>query len=471
MKYDYDLICIGLGPAGMAVSLMAVEMGLTVCAVEKDRLGGECMNVGCIPSKSLLRMAKAAHTVRRLERMELGPLPAPVPRRPFERIRGYCDFIGEKKTRGMFEKVDLLLGEGAARFVDPHTVAVGERRLTARRIFIATGTEPMVPPIPGIEGVDPITNTTLFDLDAVPASLLVLGGGAIGCEMAQAFARLGSKVTVVHMDPHLIPAGEADAGELLERVFASEGIAVHNGRRLVKAERAGAGVVLHTDRGERLEGERLLVAAGRRIPTGELDLEKAGVALTARGAIHVDRYLRTTQKHIYAVGDVNGHFLLSHAAMHQGMIALMNSMLPWPMKRDFRRYVVPWTVFTDPPASHVGELARQLDARGAKYETIEVGYGDYGAAIAEDCATGWLKVYASRGGRIFGVRIVGEGSGEMINEWALAIQNRVPLHKVMMVQHSFPTMGFLSKRAAETWMTRRLASPWLRRACRLFYRR
>ena len=140
MKYDYDLICIGLGPAGMAVSLMAVEMGLTVCAIEKDRLGGECMNVGCIPSKSLLRMAKAAHTVRRLERMELGPLPEPAPKRPFERIRGYCDFIGEKKTRGMFEKVDLILGEGAARFVDPHTVAVGDRRVTARRIFIATGT-------------------------------------------------------------------------------------------------------------------------------------------------------------------------------------------------------------------------------------------------------------------------------------------------------------------------------------------
>lgn len=460
MNHDYDVITIGMGPAGMAVSAMASEMGLKVCAIEKHKVGGECMNVGCIPSKSLLRMAAARHGAA-----------ASDPDNPFAKVRDYIRFINEKKTMGMFKKVELVLGQGVARFVDPHTVEAGGRRMTARRVFIATGTRPMVPPIPGLDQVEYLTNESLFDLDAVPKSLVILGGGAIGCEMAQAFARLGARCSIVHMDPYLIPVGDREAGNLLQEVFQREGIAVFNGRKIARAEQAGGFVRLHTDRGEIVEGERLLVAAGRKIDTSALQLANAGVEVEPRGAIRVNRFLQTTQPHICAPGDCNGHFLLSHAAMHQGMIALMNSMAPWPFKQDFRKFVVPWTVFTEPQVSRVGLGAAELDARGIHYETIEVKYADYGAAIAEGVPEGFLRVHAGKAGRVYGASIVGQGSGEMINEWALVIQKKVRLHDLMMLQHSFPTMGFLSKRAAETWMMKRMESERLKNACRFLFRR
>ncbi len=470
MTYDYDILVIGMGPAGMAVSAMGAEMGLKVCAIEKHKVGGECMNVGCIPSKALLRMGWARHAFSRLEEMELAPAAAPAVRNPFGRIQEHLRYINEKKTMAMFKKVDMHLGEGEARFVDPHTVEAGGRRLTARRVFIATGTRPAVPPIPGLDPADCLTNETLFNLEAVPESMVVLGGGAIGCEMAQAFSRLGCRCAVVHMDPHLIPAGDRDAGDLLEEVFRREGIGVYNGRKIARVEKANGLMRVHTDRGEILEGQRLLVAAGRRMDPSALGLPNAGVEVTERGAIRVNRFLQTTRSHIYAVGDCNGHFLLSHAAMHQGTIALMNSMMPWPFKQDFRKFVVPWTVFTEPQVSRVGLCAADLDRRGVAHEATVVKYADYGAAIAEGVGEGFLKVQASKAGRIYGVVIVGEGSGEMINEWALAIQKKIRLHDVMLLQHSFPTMGFLSKRVAETWMMKRMESPTLKNLCRFMFR-
>ena len=470
MKYEYDIITIGLGPAGMAVAIMGSEMGLKVCGIERNKIGGECMNVGCIPSKSLLRMAQARHLAGKLETMELDGAGSPGVLDPFGRIRGYVKYINDKKTLGMFKKVQLVLGQGSASFVDAHTVAVGDKQYTAKRIFIAAGTHPMVPPIDGMGDVEYLTNETLFDLERLPGSMVVLGGGAIGCEMAQAFSRLGCTCSIIHMDPYLLPAGEEDVGEMLRTQFEAEGIRVLNGRKIVRIEKAGDLVRVHSDRGEVLEGEKLLVAAGRKIDLSQLNLGAAGVELTPRGALKVNRHLQTTRKNIFGVGDCNGHFLLTHAAMHQGMIALMNSMMPAPFRMDFRKFVVPWTVFTEPQVSHVGKHAAELDRRGIRYETVETKYEDYGAAIAEGVGVGFLKVYASKTGRIYGARIIGEGSGEMINEWALAIQKKVRMHDIMMLQHSFPTMSFLTKRIGETWMMKRMESPVLKNLCRFMFR-
>ncbi len=192
MKYDYDLITIGLGPAGMAVSVMGSEMGLKVCAIEKNKVGGECMNVGCIPSKALLRMAKARSAFDKLPRMELAETPKPEIVRPFKRIADHLDYISDKKTMKMFDRVDMVYQQGPAAFVDSHTVEVSGKRYSARRFFLCVGTRPEVPAFPGVEEVDCLTNENVFELDAVPKSLIVVGGGAISCEMAQAFARLGS---------------------------------------------------------------------------------------------------------------------------------------------------------------------------------------------------------------------------------------------------------------------------------------
>ena len=325
------------------------------------------------------------------------------------------------------------------------------------------------PPIPGLADIDYLTNDNIFNLDNVPASMIILGGGAIGSEMAQAFSRLGCKITIVHMDPHLVPIGDPQAAALLEEHFKKESIDVYNGRMISKVAMEDGMVALYTDKDERIVGERILVAAGRMLDFSSLKLDNAGVQSTRRG-ITVDKYLRTAQRHIFACGDCNGHFLLSHAAMHQGMIALMNAMMPGPMKMNFKKFVVPWTVFTEPQVSYVGMREQELKERGTRYETIVIKYEDYGAAIAEGIDVGFVKVFASKAGRIFGVSIVGEGSGEMINEWALAIQSKIRLHRMMLLQHSFPTMGFLSKRAAETWMMNRMKSPTLTKLARFMYR-
>ena len=466
MKYDFDVLVIGLGPAGMAVAVMASEMGLKVCGIEKNRIGGECMNVGCIPSKALLRMAETRSLFGRLEQRGLAAVPAPAPTDTFARIQRHLEFISENKTLGMFKKVDLVLGEGGASFVDPHTVEVGARKISAKRVYVCTGTRPALPPIPGLAEARPLTNETVFALERLPESLLILGGGAIGCEMAQAFSRLGCRCSIVHMDPHLLPHADLSAGQALEEVFRREHIDVYNGRRITAVERTGGRVALRTAEGDDLAAEALLVAAGRAMEAGPLRLENAGVRAGPSGIV-VNRRLQTAQRHVYAAGDCNGHALFSHAAMHQGMIALMNSLMPGGM--DFRKFVVPWTVFTTPAVSQVGATERQLRERGAKFETVTCRYADYGAAIAEDVAEGHVRAYIGPAGRILGAQVIGEGSGEMINEWALAVQKKINITSLMMLQHSFPSMSFLNKRVAESWMMNRMKNPWLRRMARRMF--
>lgn len=470
MKYDFDLIVIGLGPAGMAVSIMGSAMGLKVCAIEKNKIGGECMNVGCIPSKALLRIAKYRQMFEKLHIMELEKSPKPPVMDPFRKIADSIDYIRDKKTMGMFDKVHLVYQQGGARFIDSNTVAVGEKEYTANKIFICAGTRPSVPVFEGLEDVGYLTNETIFSLDKIPESLIVIGGGAISCEMAQAFARLGSKVTIIIRGPRLIWREDEDVTNLLEQTFAEEGITIMREQKPASFEKTDYGVMMHTDKGEAVEAEQVLVAAGRHYDFSELELENAGVESNEDDSIKVDKTLRTTRKNIFAAGDCNGNHLFSHAAMHQGMVALINSMMPKLFNKDFRKYYVPWTVFTDPQISQVGMKQSELDAKGIKYETIKVNYGDYGAAIAESVDKGFIKAFASPAGRIYGVYIVGEGSGEMINEWALAIQNKLRLHNIMFLQHSFPTMSFLTKRVSETWMMNKMESSFLKKMCRFMFR-
>ncbi|MFO7766393.1 MAG: NAD(P)/FAD-dependent oxidoreductase [Pelovirga sp.] len=449
-NYDYDILTIGVGPAGMVVSAMGSEMGLKVCAIEKDKVGGECMNVGCIPSKALLRMGKTRHAVTKFPAMQMEEMREPEVKNPFALIQEQLKTVISKYDKKL-SKVDMVKGD--AHFVDSHTVEVDGRQISAKRIFICTGTRPAKPPIPGLDTIDNLlTNENLFHLDAVPKSMLVIGGGAIGAEMAQAFARLGSQTAIVQMDPHLLPFADRSAGELLEECFIKEGIAVYNSRAISSVAKTDDGnVVLTTKEGETLEAERLLLAAGRTPVIDKLDLEKAGVSFTPKG-IPVNANLQTNVSHIYAVGDCNGNYLFSHAAMHQGMIALMNIMRPWPFKKDFKKYVVPWTVFTEPQVSSVGMSEADLIAAGIKYQVIEAKHADYGAAIAEQVTTGSVRVLASKYGKIYGASVIGEGSADMINEWALAIQKNIRLVDIMLLQHSFPSMSFMNKSIGEMWM-------------------
>jgi len=469
MKYEFDLICIGLGPAGMAVSVMGAEMGLKVCGIEKDKIGGECMNVGCIPSKSLLRIAKYRHSFLKLKEMGLSEGIMPNIKSPFLKINNYLDYISEKKTLKMFDKVELIMGKGEASFIDSHTVKVGDRTITAQRIFIATGTEPLIPPIDGILDIDILTNKNIFKLSKIPESMIIIGGGAIGCEMAQAFSRLGTKCTIIQMDDFLIPTGDKETGDLLERIFREENIEVYNSKKITSVRSEGGKISLFTEDGICIESEKLLVATGRKIVLDALKLDNAGIKYSKSG-IEVDSKYRTSVKHIYAVGDCNGIMMFSHAAMHQGMFSIMNAVSPFRLFK-YRNYVIPWTVFTEPQVSFVGTSEEELKKKGIKYKAYVAKYENYGAAIAENVSVGQVKVFANSLGRVFGVSIVGEGSGEMINEWAMIIQKKIRLHSVMFLAHSFPTMGFLSKRVAEKWMMEKMKSSLVQKFCRFFYRK
>lgn len=448
----YDLIVIGLGPAGMTVSVMASKLGLNVLAIEKNKIGGECLNVGCIPSKGILKLS------------ERNPGAVDI----LARTAVHVSHVAQGTAGSILNKKMEVIQNTEAFFESEKILRAGSETFTAKYIFIATGTSPALPPVKGIEDVDCLTNENVFNLPEAPESMIIIGGGAMGTEMATAFSRMGCRCTIVHQDAHLLPQTDEETAKILENNLKKSGIDVYNGETIAELRKAEKGIVLLTASGKKLEAQRLLVAAGRKQNTAALKLENAGVKYTKNG-IPVDKYLRTNKKHIFAVGDCNGYRLLSHAAMHQGMIGLMNVFLPFFLKKDFRKYPVPWTVFTSPEVSHTGKTAAELDKAGIKYETYTEYYAAYGAAEAEELTDGYVRVYASKSGEIYGVTIIGAHSGEMINEWTLAIQNDINLADVVMTQHSFPTMGYLNKKAAERWMMQRMNPGIIRRLARLFF--
>lgn len=461
-KKVYDIIVIGMGPAGMAVSAMGSAMGLDVLAVENHKIGGECLNVGCIPSKALLKAGEAKAVSDNLKKYGIIPGGKSVAKTTLQVVRDKIDYISGPKTTKMFEKVNIVLNKGMAHFIDKNSIQVGDETYMGKKIFIATGTEPFIPEIPGLKDVPCLTNMNLFDEKNIPATLTVIGGGAIGSEMAQAFSRLGSKVVLIHNEMHLIPSGDEEGARVLEEKFKEEGIVVYNSANIEKVEKKGKLILVHSG-GKVIKSEKLLVATGRKAVIEPLRLENAGITHTGKKII-VDKYLRTNIKHIYAVGDVNSIALYSHAAMHQGMLALMNALNPIPFTR-FRwdRYIVPWSVFTKPEFAHAGLTENEAKSLGIKYEVIKENYQDYGRTIADGVPEGFVKVLATKRGKVLGATIVGESASELIHEWILAIQKGISLFDIMMTQHSFPTISLLNKRIAESWMMKKMGSPLLKK--------
>lgn len=462
----YDILVIGMGPAGMAISAMGAAMGLSVVSIEKEKVGGECLNCGCIPSKALLKAGQALYSARSLQKygikaeLDLESLD------PMSVVREKIEGISGKKFMKVFEKVDLV--KGTAEFVDDRIVRANGDDYTARKIFIATGTKPLMPPIPGLAGIaDVLTNTDMFELKEMPKSLTIIGGGAIGSEMAQAFSRLGTKVTIVHMDRHLVPFGDEEAARVLEGSFVKEGISVINSARITGVEMRGGEVVVSTAN-EEIRSERILVAAGRKPVLEPLRLENAGIAFTKKG-ITVDSHMRTNRRNIYAAGDCNGHSLFSHAAMHQGMLALMDAVSPLSLpflKRE--RFVVPWSVFTGPEIAQAGLTEKQALEKGLKTEVLKKEFRSYGRTVADGNPEGFIKVVTDSRGRIHGVTIVGEAASELIHEWTFAMQYKKGMRHILMMQHSFPSVSMISKMIAEEWMMKKMGSPLLRKIIRLF---
>jgi pyruvate/2-oxoglutarate dehydrogenase complex dihydrolipoamide dehydrogenase (E3) component len=439
-RYDYDLAIIGAGSAGLTAARFARFFAKRVALIDKDRLGGDCLNYGCVPSKALIKAARVAHEAATAQRWGLCPQSLPRSLATVNaRVHQAINDVGKLDDEQVLGElgVDVLLG--AASFRDPHTLRVGGRDLTAKFVLIATGTRPAIPAIEGLRGVGYLTNEDVFDLSQLPRRLAVIGGGPIGVELAQAFHRLGSQVTVLQRGPHLIPRDDADMIELLERQFAAEGITVRLNTQPRAARRAGRDIVLRLDGGEQLRVDAILCAAGRVPNVDSLGLDAASVSTTRQG-IAVNARLQTSQPHIYAVGDVTGGPAFSHYAGYQAAHAVRNIFVPF--KARFSPGQLPWVTFTDPEIAHVGRTEAEVQRAGQRCAVIRFPYRHSERAVTDAEPGGLMKFLVGGKRRLIGAHIAGHCAGELINELTLAMNNRLTVDAILSSIHAYPTYSF-----------------------------
>ncbi|GAB4252262.1 dihydrolipoyl dehydrogenase family protein [Deferrisoma sp.] len=461
---EYDLGVLGGGAAGLTVAAGAAQFGAKTILIEKaDRLGGDCLHFGCVPSKTLIRTAGVWAQTRRAAEFGLPELDLP----PVDlaavmaRVRAVIETIQEHDSPERFCRLGAEVRFGEARFVDPHTVDLGGESISARAWVIATGSRPALPPVEGLADTPHWTNETVFAQTRLPERLLVLGGGPIGLELAQAFGRLGARVTVVEFLDRILGPEDPDVAEILRERLGAEGLEIRTGTKAVRAEPHGDGVRLTVAPAkgggpeETIEADALLVATGRRPNVEGLGLEAAGVEFTPRG-IPTDKRLRTNVRHIYACGDVNGKFPFTHVAGYEGSIALTNAILRLPRKADYTK--VAWCTYTDPEVASVGLNETRAREAGVEYRVLEERFAENDRALAEGEPHGKIKVLVSPKGKVLGCQIVGAHAGELIHEWVVALGGGVKLSTVAGAIHVYPTLSEISKRAAGAYFAEKLFS-------------
>jgi len=442
----YDLIIIGGGSAGLTAASLAVQFGARVALVEKHRIGGDCTWTGCVPSKTLLKAAKVAHEMRTADRHGLTPVQPVVDLESvLAHVRAVIADVYEEESPEALraDGIDVFLG--SPRFLDPYTISVGETEFTARRFLLATGAHPFIPPIDGLDSVEYLTYETIWNLQAMPEHLLVVGAGPVGCEMAQAFRRLGAEVTMIVSRDRVLPRDEPAASDVLASVFTREGIVLHWNARAESASQQRDSIHLMAG-GKELMGDALLLAAGRRPNVEGLDLERAGVTHSEKG-IQVDDNLRTSQKHIYAAGDCVGSYQFTHYAGWQAAMAVRNALLPGTSKGVTDR--VPWTTFTDPEVARIGmSEAQARDQFGKAVRTCDWPMEKVDRARAEGDTAGFMKLVHHQDGTLLGATIVARRAGEMIHEWILALDRGLKVGDLADVIHVYPTYSTVIMQAA-----------------------
>ncbi len=447
----YDIIVIGAGPAGMAVSSFAGVAGLKVLVIDGNRIGGECLNCGCMPSKSLLKAAEVFNLIKNADQYGINIDNGAKVGNVLKIIRDNINNKGRQKASSMFKGVDTLIGKGYAKFKDAHVIEVEENLFYGKKIFIATGSNPFIPNIKGMDKVPFLTNRNVFEVDQMPDTLTIVGGGAIACELAQAFSRFSTHINIINMDSHLIPTADEDISYVLENKFRKDGIKFYNSTLIRAVAYKDGNVYIYTDK-DTLISEMILIAAGRVPAIHNLNLKEIQVEYDESGII-VDQNNRTSRDHIYAVGDCNGKSTFSHSAMHQGMLSVMH-LLNFKPSNSLQRilYPTPWTIFTDPEIAHVGISEKEAKEKGISYMIMKDFYENYGRAMVDKKPEGFVKVITNEHGKILGASIIGNGAGEMISEWTMAIQYGLSVEDVAMMQHPFPTLSLMNGRVAQMWM-------------------
>lgn len=454
MKYDNNLVVIGAGSAGLIAALIAATVKARVTLVESGAMGGDCLNTGCVPSKTLIASAKAAHVLRHGSRYGLKNVTGEVDfGQVMARVHSAIAMIAPKDSMERYEGLGVRCIAGRANIFDANTVDVGDTRLTTRRIVVAAGAEPFVPPIPGIEDVDILTSENVWELEELPERLAVLGGGPIGCELAQAFARLGSRVALIDMEDRLLPREDADAAAVIEKALAEEGVEVLTGHRATRIDADAITLDTADETGKRVAFDRVLVAVGRRARSTGFGLEDVGAKTNRDGTLVVDAALRTTAPTIYACGDVIGPYQFTHMASHQAWYASVNALIS-PFYRFRCDYsCVPGATYTDPEVARVGLSAADAAAQGIDHEVTTHPLDDVDRAIADGRVEGFVKV-VSKGDRILGATIVAPNAGEMIGEFVTAMRAGLGLKKILGTIHVYPTYLEANKLAAGAWRRR-----------------
>lgn len=464
MIYEYDMIVIGGGAAGLTAAGMSALLGARTALVEKDRLGGDCTWTGCIPSKTLLRAGRVAYLMRTADRFGLA---AAEPQVDFRRV---MDHVRETRRQiyeaadapPHLEKLGVEVIAGNAQFVDDHTVEAGSRRLTSRFFVIATGSRPRT----GEFAETPLTNETIFELQRQPKRLVIMGAGPVGIEMAQAFQRLGSAVTVVAAEDRILPRDDEAHARQLQNILEREGVTFVRRQKVAKLEKRDGVLAAILENGAAVPCDAALAAMGREPVTGGLRLGNAGVDADKTG-IPVDSRCRTSQRHIFAAGDVTGRFQFTHMAEHMAKIAVTNAILRWPKKLDYRRVV--WSTFTEPELAHLGESEEQLHKQNRKFDVFRFAFSELDRAVTDNKLEGEVKVFAGRSGRILGASILGTHAGELITEYALAMRHGIRLGQIADTIHPYPTYMLANRRAADKFTAKNLDSPllgWLSRMLR-----
>ena len=448
---QFDIVVIGGGAGGLVVAAGGAALGAKVAVVERHRLGGDCLWSGCVPSKSLIKSARIAYEMRHADRWALAPAhPQPDLARVMERvarvIRGIEPSDSPERFRGL--GVDVVFGSG--RFVAPDAFEVDGRRLTARAFVIATGSRPTVPRLAGIETTPYLTNETVFDLREPVPALIVIGAGPIGCELAQAFRRLGSEVTAVDVAAQILPREDPDLAAVVHRQLGAEGIRHHLGAEILGAEgRSGdVRVTVRTTDGTPVvvAGSHLLIAAGRAANIEGLGLEAAGVRLD-QGRLVVDDRLRTTNRNIYAIGDAAGGYQFTHVAEHHAGIVLRQAIfrMAWAKPSP----LVPWCTYTDPELARVGLSETEARQRGVAHRVYRFAFDEIDRARAEDETEGFAKIVTTPKGRLLGAAIVGPHAGELIAEYVLALSKGMHAGDLTGVIHAYPTLAQINRRVAD----------------------
>ena len=447
---EFDLCIIGGGSGGLVAAAGGAALGAKVILIEKHALGGDCLHYGCVPSKALLHAAKVAHTLRTAQRFGIPACTPPIKIGDvMQRVATVIKTIEPHDSPERFRGMGVEVVFGAGQFTDTQTFSVNGRAVTARNFVIATGSHPAIPKIEGLATVPYLTNETVFSLQEPVPSLIVLGAGPIGLEMAQAFSRLGTQVHVVQRGKRILPKEDSDIAAVALQQLRNEGVQFYLEHTPVRVEGTAGDIRLRLKSGGQekiVSASHLLIATGRSANTDKLGLEAAGVQLE-KGYIVVDRHLRTTNKHIYACGDVTGAYQFTHMAEHQAGVVLRNTLFHWPAKVEQR--VIPWCTFTDPEVARVGLSEDEANERKIEHRVYRFPFQDMDRAQTDGETEGFAKIITDPKGRLLGAALAGPHAGELIHEYVLALAKKMKAVDLSDVIHIYPTLAQINRRVAD----------------------